>query len=126
MKRRDQRISVMTCIYQYLLTEKPLDDIFDDNLDIDDKKSISFIVNSTVNTINDISELTEEIKKHLTASWDFDRLGYIEQAILLMSAEELIHQDTDRAVVINEAVEIAKIYCDDDAPKLINGVLDQL
>ena len=126
MKRRDQRISVMTCIYQYLLTEKPLDDIFDDNLDIDDKKSISFIVNSTVNTINNIPELTEEIKKHLTANWDFDRLGFIEQAILLMSAEELLHQDTDRAVVINEAVEIAKIYCDDDAPKLINGVLDQL
>ncbi|MBR0230275.1 MAG: transcription antitermination factor NusB [Erysipelotrichaceae bacterium] len=126
MKRRDQRISVMTCIFQYLLTEKPLDDIFDDNLDIDDKKSIAFIVNNTVNTINDIPELTEEIKKHLTASWDFDRLGFIEQAILLMSAEELLHQDTDRAVVINEAVEIAKIYCDEDAPKLINGVLDQL
>ena len=126
MKRRDQRISVMTCVYQYLLTEKPLDDIFDDNLDIDDKKSISFIVNNTVSTINDLPELTEEIKKHLTASWDFDRLGFIEQAILLMSAEELLHQDTDRAVVINEAVEIAKIYCDDDAPKLINGVLDQL
>ena len=126
MKRRDQRISVMTCIFQYLLTEKTLDDIFDDNLDIDDKKSIAFIVNNTVNTINDIPELTEEIKKHLTASWDFDRLGFIEQAILLMSAEELLHQDTDRAVVINEAVEIAKIYCDEDAPKLINGVLDQL
>ena len=126
MKRRDQRITVMTCIYQYLLTGKSLDDIFDDNLDIDDKNSISFIVNNTVSTINDIPELTEEIKKHLTANWDFDRLGFIEQAILLMSAEELLNQDTDRAVVINEAVEIAKIYCDEDAPKLINGVLDQL
>ena len=126
MKRRDQRISVMTCIYQYLLTEKPLDSIFDDNLDIDDKDSISFIVNNTVNTINNVDELTEVIKEHLTQSWDFERLGYIEQAILLMSAEELLHQDTDRAIVINEAVEISKIYCDDDAPKLINGVLDQL
>lgn len=126
MKRRDQRISIMTCIYQYLLTEKPLDDIFDENLDIDDKKSIAFIVNNTVSTINDMTELTEEIKKHLTATWEFERLGFVEQAILLMSAEELLHQDTDRAVVINEAVEIAKIYCDDDAPKLINGVLDQL
>ena len=73
-----------------------------------------------------MTELTEEIKKHLTATWEFERLGFVEQAILLMSAEELLHQDTDRAVVINEAVEIAKIYCDDDAPKLINGVLDQL
>ena len=126
MKRRDQRIKIMTCIYQYLLTEKSLDDIFDDNLDIDDKKSISFIVESTVNTLSNQEELEEVIKSHLTPSWDYDRLGFIEQALLLMSAQELLHSDTDRAVVINEAVEIAKKYCDDDAPKLINGVLDQI
>ena len=126
MKRRDQRIKVMTCIYQYLLTEKSMDDIFDDNLDIDDKKSISFIVENTVNTLKDQNELEEVIKTHLTPTWDYDRLGYIEKAILLMSAEELVHGNTDRAVIINEAVEIAKQYCDDDAPKLINGVLDQI
>lgn len=126
MKRRDQRIKVMTCIYQYLLTEKSMDDIFDDNLDIDDKKSISFIVENTVNTLKDQDELEEVIKTHLTPTWDYDRLGYIEKAILLMSAEELVHGNTDRAVIINEAVEIAKQYCDDDAPKLINGVLDQI
>ena len=126
MKRRDQRIKVMTCIYQYLLTEKSMDDIFDDNLDIDDKKSISFIVENTVNTLKDQDELEEMIKTHLTPTWDYDRLGYIEKAILLMSAEELVHGNTDRAVIINEAVEIAKQYCDDDAPKLINGVLDQI
>ena len=126
MKRRDQRIKVMTCIYQYLLTEKSMDDIFDDNLDIDDKKSISFIVENTVNTLKDQNELEEVIKTHLTPTWDYDRLGYLEKAILLMSAEELVHGNTDRAVIINEAVEIAKQYCDDDAPKLINGVLDQI
>ena len=126
MKRRDQRIKVMTCIYQYLLTEKSMDDIFDDNLDIDDKKSISFIVENTVNTLKDQDELEEVIKTHLTPTWDYDRLGYIEKAILLMGAEELVHGNTDRAVIINEAVEIAKKYCDDDAPKLINGVLDQI
>lgn len=126
MKRHDQRIRVMTCIYQYLLTDKSIDDIFDDNLDIDDKQSISFIVEKTVETLNNYDELKEVISSHLTESWDYDRLGFIEQAILLMSAEELLHSDTDRAIVINEAVEIAKKYCDDDAPKLINGVLDQI
>ena len=67
MKRRDQRIKVMTCIYQYLLTEKSMDDIFDDNLDIDDKKSISFSVENTVNTLKDQDELEEVIKTHLTS-----------------------------------------------------------
>ena len=126
MKRRDQRIRVMTCIYQYLLTNKELEQIFDENLDIDDKKSISFIVNNTVETINEMDDLKQSISEKLTDTWDFDRLGIIEQAILLMSAQELNKKETDRAVIINEAIEIAKVYCDDTAPKLINGVLDQL
>jgi len=116
----------MTCLYQYLLTHKSLDDIFDENLDIDDKKSISFIVENTINTVNNLEELKEKVSAALTETWEFDRLGYVEQAILLMSAQELLYEDIDRPIVINEAIEIAKKYCDDDAPKLINGVLDNI
>lgn len=126
MKRRDQRIIIMTCIYQYLLTEKSLDDIFDENLDIDDKESISFIVNNTVETVNNLPELKAAVCSKLTETWEFERLGYLEQAILLMAANELAKKETDKAVIINEAIEIAKQYCDDDAPKLINGILDQI
>ncbi len=126
MKRRDQRIKIMTCLYQYLLTDRSLDDIFADNLDIDDKKSISFIVENTVNTINEYENLRKIISANLTDTWEFDRLGFIEQAILLLATYEIRYSNTDKAIVINEAVEIAKKYCDDDAPKLINGILDNL
>ncbi len=126
MKRRDQRIRVMTCLYQYMLTGRSLDNIFDENIDIDDKKSISFIVQNTVETINHLDELTEAIKEKLVSTWDFDRLGYLERAVMLMSAYEIRYTDTDKPVIINEAVEIAKQYCDENAPMLINGVLDQL
>lgn len=126
MKRRDQRIRVMTCLYQYLLTNRSIDSIFDENIDIDDKKSISFIVENTIETINHLEELTDLIKQHLVSTWDFDRLGFLERAVLLMSAYEIKYTDTDKPVIINEALEIAKQYCDDNAPALINGVLDQL
>jgi N utilization substance protein B len=43
-----------------------------------------------------------------------------------MSAYELSQGEIDRPVIINEAIEIAKKYCDKDAPKFINGVLDNL
>ena len=126
MKRRDQRIKVMTCLYQYFLTNRSLDDLFDDNLDIDDKESIAFIVEETVSTVNNYDYLRGEIEKNLVETWEFDRLGFIEQSLLLMSANEILIDETDKGIVINEAVEIAKKYCDDDAPKLINGVLDKL
>ena len=41
----------MNCIYQYLLTAKEIDDILEDNIDINDKESIEFIVNNTIGVI---------------------------------------------------------------------------
>ncbi len=125
MTRREQRIHIMTCIYQYLLTGKNLDDIFDENLDIDDKKSISFIVENVVGVINEQDELVAQIEPKLK-DYTWERVGYIERALLLQSAYQLNQGEIDRPIIINEAIEIAKQYCDDDAPKFINGVLDQL
>ncbi|MBR0137178.1 MAG: transcription antitermination factor NusB [Erysipelotrichaceae bacterium] len=125
MNRREQRTKVVFSIYQYLLTQKEIEEILNENLDIDDKESISFIVSNTIETLNNLDELQDLIQKHLV-DWDFDRLGYIEQAILLFAANEIKAGEIDRPVIINEAVEIAKKYCDDEAPALINGVLDQL
>ncbi len=125
MTRREQRIRIMTCIYQYLLTGKDIDDIFAENLDVDDKESIPYIVNNTVGVLNNLDELISQLEPFLT-DYQFDRLGYLEQAILLMSTYELNQGEIDRPVIINEAIEIAKKYCDKDAPKFINGVLDNL
>ncbi len=115
----------MTCIYQYLLTGKDIDDIFAENLDVDDKESISYIINTTAGVLNNLDELISQLEPFLT-DYQFDRLGYLEQSILLMSAYELSQGEIDRPVIINEAIEIAKKYCDKDAPKFINGVLDNL
>ena len=119
------RIRIMDCVYQYLLTNKDIDDILEENLDMDDKESIPFIVENTIGVINNLDELQEEISPKLK-DYKFDRLGYVEQSILLMSLYQMKYSDIDRPVIINEAIEIAKQFCDDDAPKFINGVLDQL
>lgn len=125
MKRRKQRETIMTCIYQYLLLNTDIDTIFEDNLDLDDKGSIQFIVSVTVDALNNFEEYTEQINQYLN-DWTFDRLGYVEQAILLMAASEIHSKELDKAIIVNEAVELTKHYCDEEAYKLINGVLDRL
>ncbi len=125
MTRRQQRITIMTCIYQYLLTGKDINEIFDENLDINEKESLSFIIENTVGVLNNLDELIDQIEPKLV-DYQFDRLGYVEQSLLLLSAYQLNQHNIDRAVIINEAIEIAKKYCDDKSPKFINGVLDQL
>ena len=50
----------------------------------------------------------------------------MEQAILLMACCELDLETAPKPIVIDEAITLAKKYCDDEAYKLINGVLDRL
>ncbi|MDQ7819465.1 MAG: transcription antitermination factor NusB [Armatimonadota bacterium] len=55
--------------------------------------------------------------------WSVDRLAGTDRAILRLAAYELQHMDTPPAVVINEAVELAKAYGTEDSGKFVNGVL---
>ena len=59
--------------------------------------------------------------------WPFDQLAPIDRNILRMACWEFaVSQDTPVKVAINEAVEIAKHYGSDSAPRFINGVLGSL
>ncbi len=72
-----------------------------------------------------LEEIDGQIKDHLK-DWDFDRLDHVDKSILRLGVYELLHTDLDRAVVINEAVELAKELGSDQSPKFVNGVLDAI
>ena len=59
-------------------------------------------------------------------NWRMDRLDRMDLAILRVAAFELLIQRTPKPVVINEALELAKKYCNQDSPSFINGILDNL
>jgi len=70
--------------------------------------------------------LDDEIATALE-NWTPDRIGFVERASLRIALFEMRHcGDVPDAVAINEALEVAKIFGSDDAPKFINGVLDRL
>lgn len=58
-------------------------------------------------------------------NWKFNRLNYCTQAILLLAYCEYKYvEESDKAVVINIAVKLAKKYCDSNDYKFINAILD--
>lgn len=75
--------------------------------------------------LNHLETIDNEIKSHLK-DWDFERLDHIDKSILRLGAYELLYTDLDRAIIINEAVELAKELGSDQSPKFINGVLDAI
>ncbi|BDQ29199.1 transcription antitermination factor NusB [Helicobacter ailurogastricus] len=71
-------------------------------------------------------EVLDNALQPLLKDWDLKRIGCMERAILRLGAYEILHTPTKPAVVINEAIELAKVYGEDNAPKLVNAVLDHL
>ena len=71
-------------------------------------------------------ELDELIAKY-APDWPLDQIAAIDRNILRMSLWEFaIQGETPIKVAINEAVELAKHYGSDSAPRFINGVLGSL
>ncbi len=114
----------MEALYQYKLLKKELADIAEELRSEDEVANTYFYDVFEVLHKNE-EEYIASISKHLK-DWTFDRLGYCEQAILLLAMSEYKGLNYDKPVVIDEAVRLAKQYCDEESYRLINGVLDQL
>ena len=75
--------------------------------------------------IENLELIDVEIKKHMK-EWDYEGIGKVEKAIMRLGAYEILVVKTDRAIIINEAVELAKALADEKSPQFINGVLDAI
>lgn len=69
------------------------------------------------------AELDGYIEKH-AKGWRFSRIDRVAAAIMRVTMYEILYRpDVPNKVAINEAVEIAKGYVDEDVVKFINGIL---
>ena len=60
-------------------------------------------------------------------NWRFDRIASVDKSILRLGAYELFNEpQTPAAVVIDEAIEMAKRFGEADSPAFVNGVLDAI
>jgi transcription antitermination factor NusB len=79
-----------------------------------------------VGIFDNVYDLDEEIIGALD-HWQPDRVGRIERCLLRIALYEIRHaKDVPPVVAINEAIDLAKEYIGEDAPRFINGVLDRL
>lgn len=53
-------------------------------------------------------------------------IASLDRAILRLGAYELLYTDTQEAIIINEAVELAKELSSENSPKLVNAILDSI
>ncbi|GAA5414731.1 transcription antitermination factor NusB [Ureaplasma ceti] len=71
-------------------------------------------------------EIINKLEHEMPSKWTFDRLNYVDQAILLDACAETKTWLTDKAIIIDQSVITAKKYSDKDSYKFINAILEKV
>lgn len=129
-KRQIARENAMVGIYQNLLVETSLEDLTlylsEDETLKESESSFEFALWLVQTTLENKDDFQQEIEKHLKKSWSFERLSYMERAILLVATCEIKMSELPKTVIVNEAVLNAKTFCDQESYKFINGILSKV
>ncbi len=87
------------------------------------------LVGFAESVLRGVREHLAEIDRSLESiseNWRLSRMSATDRNILRLAAYEMMFGDTPPRVAINEAIELAKRYGDQNSPKYVNGVLDRL
>lgn len=72
-------------------------------------------------------EATDELIRAASKNWRLERMTRVDRNVLRLGAWELAHRlDVPRAVILDEAVEIAKRFGTEESGSFVNGVLDRI
>ena len=125
--RTQARESVIGLLYAYDLGNEGIVKFVDEILE--DKKirnkQKEFALNLFNGVIENLAKIDEEIIAHLKQG-TLEDIGSVEKSILKLAVYEILFEDLDKAIIINEAIELSKKLASDGAPKFVNGLLDKI
>lgn len=116
MTRHEIRIEAMTLLYQKDLREDLVVEPFKVGFDL------------YQGVMDHLSEIDDMITSSLT-NYTLERLSYMDRAIIRLATYEMAFTDTPRPVVINEAIQLTKSFCnleDEKQSAFSNRLLDNI
>lgn len=124
MKRHEAREKAIQTLFQIEVSNLEVEDAME--FALDGEETDAFYEQLVVGTLEHREAIDELLVDNLK-NWRLDRLGNVERTILRMATYELLYVETiPENVTINEAVELSKSFADEEAAKLVNGVLGNI
>lgn len=127
MNRSKAREAAFKLLYSFqIMSESNIEEqieLFIKDEEIDDKEAIKFITDIIEGTAQNNNDIEEQIKQNIKQDWTISRISKIDLTLLKLGIYEMIYAKVPYKVVINEVVELAKMYGDDSSKSFVNGVL---
>lgn len=126
MNRTEAREQAFKLLYSMEIQkeneEEQIDLYFESN-EISDEKTKEYIKDVWLGVEKNKEEITEKISSNLKTNWKLERISKIDIALLKLAIYEMLYKKIPFKVAINEAVELAKKYGEDNSASFVNGVL---
>lgn len=127
-KRRKARESALQILYQLEFDDSQVDQAIDlfwqkKKAPEETKEYSRWLVKGILSHEKEVDEAIQFISEH----WRISRMAVVDRNILRLAAFELLHAESIApAIIINEAIEIAKKFSSPEAATFVNGILDAL
>ncbi len=127
MKRREARVQVLNALFMMDVGGATVEDALTRVAEEAKEPQVLNFVQDICRGIAEYQPVIDRLIEEKALNWKLERLSRVDRCLLRLGIFELLYRpETPRAVVINEAVELAKVYGDEKSGGFINGVLDSV
>ena len=99
---------------------------FPEFLQLTNQEQVRQYASELITVVNDNRHEIEASLENVLVAWQLSRLPRIDRDILRIAVAEIVYLEVPERVAINESVELAKRYSDEEGYRFINGVLRRL
>ena len=127
MKRTEMRELAFQLIYSIEIQksedlQEQIDNYIEAN-EIQEEEVKQYITNIVTGIKENREEIIGFIEKNLKAEWKIDRISKIDLSLLKLAIYEIKYNEIPYKVAINECIELAKKYGEENSKNFINGIL---
>ena len=126
MNRTEAREQAFKLLYSMEIQkeyEEEQIELYFENNEITDEKTQAYVKDIWDGIKEHKEEITQKISSNLKVEWKLERLSKIDVALLKLAIYEMLYKKIPFKVAINEVIELAKKYGEDNSPSFINGIL---
>ncbi len=128
--RHRSRQRALQVLYQWDMTKQPVDQVissFYETLYSEEEKPAPGRDEFMEELVTGTSQMATAIDDRIVAkseNWKIDRMPVVDRNILRLAIYEMSRQETPAAVVIDEALELARQFSGEESVGFVNGILD--
>ena len=125
--RRRARQRALQILFLWDARRQPVEDVINAYYDTlyseEQPERDEFVANLVRGTVEHVVEVDAQITRH-AEHWRMERMPVVDRNILRLAVYEMGHAGTPAAVAIDEALELARKFSNEESVQFVNGVLD--